>query len=276
MHFGEYELFPSLIGLSPLPTGHPKTFQRQPVRPSTLCYQSFSLPMGRSHGFASTTTNYSALFRLAFATAAALNALTWLATVTRRLIMQKARRHHAKRVTPTACKRMVSGSLSLPYSGFFSPFPHGTGSLSVSQEYLALADGPAKFTQGSSCPALLRILLLLSQLAYTRLSLPLVCLSRHFYFTVKQMSQSYNPDDAVTTSVWANARSLATTNAITFVFFSSGYLDVSVPRVRLPITRDNAASLHWVAPFGYLRIISCVPIPADFRSLPRPSSPLRA
>ena len=57
MHFGEYELFPSLIGLSPLPTGHPKTFQRQPVRSSTLCYQSFNLPMGRSHGFASTTAN---------------------------------------------------------------------------------------------------------------------------------------------------------------------------------------------------------------------------
>ena len=54
MHFGEYELFPSLIGLSPLPTGHPKSFQRQPVRSSTLCYQRFNLPMGRSLGFAST------------------------------------------------------------------------------------------------------------------------------------------------------------------------------------------------------------------------------
>ena len=29
-----------------------------------------------------------------------------------------------------------------PHRGFFSPFPHGTGSLSVSQEYLALEDGP--------------------------------------------------------------------------------------------------------------------------------------
>jgi hypothetical protein len=96
MHFGEYELFPSLIGLSPLPTGHPKTFQRQPVRASTVCYHSFTLPMGRSHGFASTTTNYSALFRLAFATDPYLKYLTLLATVTRRLIMQKARRHHAK------------------------------------------------------------------------------------------------------------------------------------------------------------------------------------
>ena len=59
MHFGEYELFPSLIGLSPLPTGHPKTFQRQRVRASTVCYHSFTLPMGRSLGFASTTTNYT-------------------------------------------------------------------------------------------------------------------------------------------------------------------------------------------------------------------------
>ena len=54
--------------------------------------------------------------------------------------MQKARRHAQS--APTACKRMVSGSISLPYSGFFSPFPHGTSSLSVSQEYLALSDGP--------------------------------------------------------------------------------------------------------------------------------------
>src|SRR5690606_29949424 len=90
--------------------------------------------------------------------------------VTRRLIMQKARRHPAKGGTPTACKRMVSGSLSLPYSGCFSPFPHGTGSLSVSQEYLALADGPAKFTQGFTCPELLRIPLQISLLACTGLS----------------------------------------------------------------------------------------------------------
>ena len=33
--------------------------------------------------------------------------------------------------------------------------------------------------------------------------------------------------------VWANTRSLAATSVITFVFSSSGYLDVSVLRVRL-------------------------------------------
>ena len=74
---------------------------------------------------------------------------------TRRFIMQKARRHPYR--APTACRRMVSGALSLPCSGCFSPFPHGTGPLSVSREYLALPDGPGRFTQDSSCPALLRI-----------------------------------------------------------------------------------------------------------------------
>ena len=178
MHFGEYELFPSLIGLSPLPTGHPKTFQRQRVRASTEYYHSFTLPMGRSHGFASTTANFVALFRLAFATVSPLNGLAMLATVTRRLIMQKARRHLKK--APTACKHMVSCSISLPYSGFFSPFPHGTGSLSVSQEYLALPDGPGKFMQGFTCPALLRIPLSITLITFTGLSPSMVLLSSSF------------------------------------------------------------------------------------------------
>src|SRR5436305_1294398 len=42
-----------------------------------------------------------------------------------------------------------------PLRGFFSPFPHGTSTLSVSTEYLALEDGPPSFKQGFSCPALL-------------------------------------------------------------------------------------------------------------------------
>ena len=130
---------------------------------------------------------------------------------------------------------MVSGSISLRYSRFFSPFPHGTGSLSVSQEYLALADGPAKFRQGFTCPALLRIPLFLSSLTCTGLSPSIVNLSRLFQFNPQEMSWSYNPKIAVTTLVWANPRSLATTYGITFVFFSSAYLDVSVQRVRPPI-----------------------------------------
>jgi hypothetical protein len=56
---------------------------------------------------------------------------------------------------PTACKRAVSGTLSLPTLGYFSPFPHGTRALSVVEEYLALGDGPPGFRPGFSCPAVL-------------------------------------------------------------------------------------------------------------------------
>ena len=58
---------------------------------------------------------------------------------------------------PTACRRTVSGTISLPCLGYFSPFPHGTGSLSVFEEYLALPDGAGRFRQDFSGPALLRI-----------------------------------------------------------------------------------------------------------------------
>ena len=42
-----------------------------------------------------------------------------------------------------------------PLPGCFSPFPHGTSSLSVDYEYLALEDGPPIFRQDCTCPALL-------------------------------------------------------------------------------------------------------------------------
>ena len=76
---------------------------------------------------------------------------------------------------------MVSGSISLLCSRCFSPFPHGTGSLSVSQEYLALPDGPGRFTQDFSCPALLRILLGLRKDSYTGLSPSVIAFSNTFY-----------------------------------------------------------------------------------------------
>ena len=43
-----------------------------------------------------------------------------------------------------------------PLSGCFSPFPHGTCSLSVTREYLGLEGGPPMFRQGFTCPALLK------------------------------------------------------------------------------------------------------------------------
>ena len=73
---------------------------------------------------------------------------------------------------------MVSGTISLPYSGCFSPFLHSTCSLSVSQEYLAFPDGPGEFTQNSSCSALLRIPLASHETSHTGLSPSMACLSK--------------------------------------------------------------------------------------------------
>jgi hypothetical protein len=44
-----------------------------------------------------------------------------------------------------------------PLPGFFSPFPRGTRSLSVIQEYLALRDGPRWFNRNFTCSGLLGI-----------------------------------------------------------------------------------------------------------------------
>src|SRR5215218_2662851 len=74
--------------------------------------------------------------------------------------MQKARSQQRPRLPPapppTACKHVVSGSLSLPAQGCFSPVPHGTRPLSVTQESLALEGGPPSFTPDYSGRALLR------------------------------------------------------------------------------------------------------------------------
>src|SRR3990167_9060961 len=113
----------------------------------------------------------------------------------------------------TACTHTVSGSISLPSPGFFSPFPHGTCSLSVSKEYLALEDGPPIFKQDFSCPVLL--------------------LERLQTFTFKL--QGYHllrltfPD---LSTLQAVSLSLAATREISVDFFSCRYLDVSVPCVR--------------------------------------------
>ena len=78
---------------------------------------------------------------------------------------------------PTACRRPVSETVSLPSSGCFSPFPHGTGSLSVSKEYLAFGGGPPIFRQDFTCPALLNMS---SKASHTGLSPTMVALSSAF------------------------------------------------------------------------------------------------
>ena len=77
-------------------------------------------------------------------------------------------------------------------------------------------------------------------------------------------------------SVWALPISLAATLGVSFDFSSSGYLDVSVPRVAslklwigFKVAGHNSGR---VVLFGYLRVKVCLRLNVAFRSLPRPSS----
>lgn len=143
--------------------------------------------------------------------------------------MQKARSHPLR------------GSYRLSAHGFryyftrhlayFSPFPHGTCPLSVIEEYLGLERGRPRFMPDSTCPALLGI-----PLEVVRNRLPgfhrlWQAIPRRFTLA------SYIPCRGPTTPneqarrVWPLPRSLTATRRISIDFFSTRYLDVSVPRV---------------------------------------------
>ena len=106
-----------MIGLSPLSWGHPLRFQPKWVRPSTGSYPRFSLPQDSSPGFASAACDSLAILKARFRCGSFPN-LTSPHTATRWLILQKARRH-TPRGAPTACRRTVSGTVSLPSRGAF-------------------------------------------------------------------------------------------------------------------------------------------------------------
>ena len=79
---------------------------------------------------------------------------------------------------PFVCMRFQVSFTPLP--GVFSPFPHGTSSLSVGYEYLALEDGPPIFRQDYACPVLL-LACPPTHLSHTGLSPSMAVLSRTFY-----------------------------------------------------------------------------------------------
>ena len=120
--------------------------------------------MGRSPGFGSTARDFhllrgNALFRLAFAAAPGVSPLASPRTVTRRLILQKARHQPVRGLLHeprplTVCRSKVSGTISLPFRGSFHL------SLTVlftigHQKYLALRSGLRGFPQDSACPGVL-------------------------------------------------------------------------------------------------------------------------
>ena len=118
MHFGENQLSRSLIGLSPLPTAHPLSFQPKWVRASTRSYPRFTLAMGRSLRFGSRPSDSNALFGLAFATASP-HGLTSPLSTNSQAHSSKGTPSHQRTDALTDCRHMVSGTISLPSRGTF-------------------------------------------------------------------------------------------------------------------------------------------------------------
>ena len=214
----------------------------------------------------------STLFRFAFASTSWLYHLISHHIVTRRPVLQKVRDHTRMVLSLLVSLRFQVLFHSPP--GVLFTFPSRYFSLSVTWSYLAFWDGPHFFRQDFSCPDVLRILL-----ASSRFRL------RDFHplwYTFPGISTIHSTTPCspypklIINLVWAPPISLATTFGITFVFFSSGYLDVSVPRVPLAYLSIQYAITRyyscWVPSFGYPRISRYLLLPVAFRSLSRPSS----
>ena len=120
--------------------------------------------MSRSSGFGSTPSDCRPirtrfLFGFPIRLTSPLNVSRWP-------IIQKVRRHPLRGSDCLYAHGFRFYFTPLP--GFFSPFPHGTGSLSVDIEYLALEDGPPMFRQDFTCPALLVATLVLQKSFHVR------------------------------------------------------------------------------------------------------------
>jgi len=126
MHFGENQLSRSLIGLSPLTTGHPPGFQPWWVRASTPSYRRFTLPMARSLRFGSTACDskrpLQTRFRYGYPTR--VNLATHHNSQAHS--SKGTPSHHTpqkRRKALTACKHTVSGTISRPLTGALFTFP---------------------------------------------------------------------------------------------------------------------------------------------------------
>ena len=117
-HFGENQLAPGSIGISPLTTTHPPILQHRSVRTFTWCYPSFLLVMVRSPGFGSIGGDFSRPVKTRFRYGFGEASLTWPPPTSRRLILQQAHGHPISRA-PIACSLTVSCSISLPSRGSF-------------------------------------------------------------------------------------------------------------------------------------------------------------
>src|SRR5579871_4568718 len=177
-------------------------------------YPHFILPMRRSRGFASTAANLirpiQTRFRFGY-TAERLNLAD----------DGKSPDHYAKGTpspggcphqAPTACRHVVSGSLSSPCRGSSHRSLALLDSLSVAREYLALRDGPRRFGPTFTCSVLLRCRLTPLPLSRTGLSPSVVARSRAFGWGTGVLNTGPTTPPGRVRRVWAGPRSLAATD----------------------------------------------------------------
>src|SRR5438270_1422842 len=219
MHFGENQLSPRSVGISPLSTAHPPVLQHWWVRASTNCYIRFTLAMDGSRGFGS-HRRYSCLFahfRLGFPQAPEL-----CRSLTRNVDALAGSFYKRHAISPcllgqewplTAGAYVVSGSLSSPSRGAFHL------SLTVLVHYRSLL----VFSLGEWSPQLPTRLHVSrgtqdpspqQRHSSTGLSPAPVALSNAFDCCAAAWCWSYNPTGSCEPVVWALPGSLATTTGI--------------------------------------------------------------
>ena len=175
---------------------------------------------------------------------------------------------------PTACRRVVSGSLSLPARGCFSPVPHGTRPLSVTRESLALEGGPPSFTPDSSSRALLRNSTTSGLWpSPTGLSPSLAPRSRGLRLASPLPSVGPTTPAAQGPRFGLRPFRSPLLRASRLISLPPGTEMFQFPGFASGSRLMAGLAPRRVAPFGHLGLNACVRLPRAFRSLPRPSSP---
>ena len=213
----------------------------------------------------------AALFRLAFAPAPGLLSLS--------LAAQHDSQAHSTKGTPppsravTSCRSMVSGSLSLPSPGFFSPFPHGTMRYRWPSVF-SLGSWSTRIRAGFLVPRPTQDTARRLRLSRTRLSrstagLPMPFRSPRLLTLAVLQPRSWRFG-------LLRFRSPLLTESLLISFpgllrwFTSPSVAPHAYFIRRPRCGDRSPR---VTPFGHPRIKGHVHLPGASRSLSRPSSP---
>ncbi len=250
--------------------------------------------MDRSLRFGSRSCNSNALFGLAFATATAL-ALTLLHNA-------NSQAHSSKGTLSQLPKECSNGLYAhgfryyfTPLPGYFSPFPHGTSPLSVIEEYLGLAGGPARFTPNFRGSVLLGMTHKSHELTVTGISPSVSRLSSQlhlhsWFLTLRLLGRTVS---AVPQPPGCNACRLSHTQGLASSGFARHYYRNHCCFLFLWVLRCFTSPRSLQTPYVFRRRYSDFPLsgfphsdtpgsqlgcqlPGAFRRLQRPSSALDA